>query len=163
MVEEGKYVAIQYTGKFEDGQVFDSNTDGQPFEFQAGSGMVIPGLDNGIMGMNVEEEKDLVITPEEAYGEYDEKLIYTFPIEQVRQQFEPEVGMTIGVQLDNGAQVPALIKDVTDSEIFLDMNHPLAGKTLHFHVAIKDINDEPQYAAEGCSGCSGENDDGCNC
>jgi peptidylprolyl isomerase len=163
MVEEGKYVAIQYTGKFDDGQVFDSSTQEQPFEFKAGSGMVIPGLDNGIMGMKVEEEKDLVIPPEEAYGEYDEKLIYTFPIEEVRQQFEPQVGMTIGVQLDNGAQVPALIKEVTDSEIFLDMNHPLAGKTLHFNIKVMEVNDEPKFApADGCSGCSDESD-GCSC
>ncbi len=91
MVEEGKYVAIQYTGKFDDGQVFDSSTQEQPFEFKAGSGMVIPGLDNGIMGMKVEEEKDLVIPPEEAYGSMTRNSYILFQLKKFVSSLNPRL------------------------------------------------------------------------
>lgn len=161
MVTEGKYVAIHYTGKFDDGQVFDSSLDGAPFEFQAGAGMVIPGLDRAVLGMKIDEEKDIVIAPKEGYGDYDDNLLYAFPLEEVQQQFKPEIGMTIGLQMDNGRQIPAVIKEITDDEIVVDMNHPLAGKTLHFHVKVVNISDEPEYSG-GCDSCGGYSD-GCSC
>lgn len=161
MVTEGKYVAIHYTGKFDDGQVFDSNLDGAPFEFQAGAGMVIPGLDRAVLGMKLDEEKDIVIAPQEGYGDYDDNLLYAFPLEEVQQQFKPEIGMTIGLQMDNGSQIPAVIKEITDDEVVVDMNHPLAGKTLHFHVKVVNISDEPEYSG-GCDSCGGYSD-GCSC
>mgnify|MGYP001064109931 CR=1 FL=1 len=161
MVTEGKYVAIHYTGKFDNGQVFDSSLDGAPFEFQAGAGMVIPGLDRAVLGMKLNEEKDIVIAPEDGYGDYDENLIYAFPLEEVQQQFTPEVGMTIGLQMENGAQIPAIIKEITNDEVIVDMNHPLAGKTLHFHVKVINISDEPVYS-EGCESCGGFSG-GCSC
>ncbi|MGQ9842220.1 MAG: FKBP-type peptidyl-prolyl cis-trans isomerase [Spirochaetota bacterium] len=161
MVTEGKYVAIHYTGKFDDGQVFDSSLDGAPFEFQAGAGMVIPGLDRAVLGMKLDEEKDIVIVPKEGYGDYDDNLLYAFPLEEVQQQFKPEIGMTIGLQMDNGAQIPAVVKEITDDEVVVDMNHPLAGKTLHFHVKVVNISDEPEYSG-GCDACGGYSD-GCSC
>ncbi|HOJ30367.1 MAG TPA: peptidylprolyl isomerase, partial [Spirochaetota bacterium] len=83
------------------------------------------------------------------------------PLEEVQQQFKPEIGMTIGLQMDNGAQIPAVIKEITDDEVVVDMNHPLAGKTLHFHVKVVNISDEPEYSG-GCDSCGGYSD-GCSC
>lgn len=159
MVEEGKFVAIHYTGKLEDGEVFDSYDGDPPFEFLAGSGMVIRGLDQAVIGMKKDEEKDIVIESIEAYGEYNDELIHRIPIDEVKKQFEPQVGMKIGVQMANGQQVPAEITEVTDADIALDANHPLAGKTLHFHVKVVDINDEATYQPEGGCGCDSG---GCN-
>ncbi|HQQ51402.1 MAG TPA: peptidylprolyl isomerase [Spirochaetota bacterium] len=162
MVTEGKYVAIHYTGTFDDGQVFDSSLDGTPFEFQIGAGMVIPGLDKGVVGMKLDEEKDIVVIPEDGYGDYDENLLYAFPLEEVKQQFKPEIGMTIALQMDNGSQIPAVIKEIGNDEVVVDMNHPLAGKTLHFHIKVINISDSPEYSNNGCDGCGGSHE-GCSC
>ena len=163
MVEEGKYVQIHYTGTFDDGEIFDSSINGTPLEFRAGSGMVIPGMDAAVIGMKIEEEKDFNIPPEEAYGEYDENIVYTLPLDDVKSKLNPEVGMTIGIQSENGQHIPALITSVDDESVVIDLNHPLAGKALNFSIKVVAINDEPQLQHD-CSGCSGCSDDtGCGC
>jgi len=161
MVENGKYVQIHYTGKFDDGETFDSSAGGEPLEFKAGSGMVIPGMDTAVIGMNIEEEKEFRIPAEEAYGEHDEKLIYTLPLEDVKARLDPQVGMTIGIQAENGQHIPALITSIDEEGVVIDLNHPLAGKALNFSIKIIAINDEPQLQHD-CSGCSGCSDNGCS-
>ena len=157
MVEQGKFVAIHYTGKLDGGEVFDSCDGNPPFEFQVGAGMVIPGLDDAVVGMALNGEKDIVVTPDFGYGEYNDEMVQSFPIEDIRQQFEPQEGMMVGVQMENGMQVPATITSVTDTEVSIDLNHPLAGKTLYFHVKVVEINDDARYCNEegGCSSCGG--------
>lgn len=154
MIQEGQFAAIHYTGSLDDGQAFDSSFGGQPFEFQVGSGSVIPGLDKAVIGMKVDDEKDVSVEPNEAYGEYDDSLIHSVPKDEMKANFEPAEGMAISVMLESGARVPAFIKEITDSDIIIDLNHPLAGKTLHFHIKIVDINDESKYSGDDCSsGC----------
>jgi len=163
MVKKGDYVLIHYTGYFENGDVFDTSRDGQPFEFQAGSGSVIPGFDNAVMGMNPSEKKDIIIEPSDGYGSYDDSLICRVPTDEFRQSVEPEVGMQIALQLDNGSHMPAEITDVNDENVTLDMNHPLAGKTLKFNIEIIEINSTPKHP-QGCdcsSGCCDHS--GCSC
>lgn len=162
MVEEGKYVAIHYVGKHADGEIFDSCTDNPPFEFQAGAGMVIPGLDDAVIGMKINDEKDIVIEPESGYGEYDEEMVHSIPRSEVGDDFTPEVGMIVGVQMEDGMQIPATVTEITDDEILIDLNHPLAGKTLHFHIKVLEINEEPKYHQE-CSSCDGNHQGGCSC
>lgn len=162
MVQEGNFVAIHYTGRLETGEIFDSCTGEIPFEFEVGAGTVIEGLDKAVRGMEINEEKHIAIPPEEAYGLYNESMIQAIPIEEVRQYFEPQVGMVIGVQLDEGIQVPATIKEVSETAVVLDFNHQLAGKTLYFDIKIMDINDSPKYSS-GCS-CKGDDcDTDCSC
>jgi len=161
MVENNKFVMLHYTGSFDDGEVFDSSIGGQPLEFQVGAGMVIPGLDKAVVGMKIDEEKEIKIEPAEAYGEYDESRKNSYPLADIKQNFEPEVGMTIGIQMENGMQMPAQIAEITDTEVLIDMNHPLAGKTLNFKIQVLEINDEAKLTG-GCS-CSGCDDDsGCD-
>ncbi len=160
MVKDGNYVVVHYTGTFEDGSVFDTSLDRHPLEFKVGEGSVIRGFENAVLGMKIEEEKDVKITPDDAYGVYDDTLIHSFPVETVKEQFEPEKGMTIGVQLENGAQVPAVITDVAEGMVKIDLNHPLAGKTLHFHIKLIEINEARKYGTSCGSGCC---DDGCSC
>ncbi|MCX7678960.1 MAG: peptidylprolyl isomerase [Spirochaetes bacterium] len=162
MVQVGNFVAIHYTGRLDNGEVFDSCTGEVPFEFEVGAGTVIEGLDKAVRGMEINEEKHIVIPPEEAYGLYNDAMVQPIPIEEVRKYFEPKTGMVIGVQLESGVQVPATIKEVSETTVLLDFNHQLAGKTLHFDIKIMDINDEPKYS----SGCLGHGDDcesGCSC
>ncbi|TAL35277.1 MAG: peptidylprolyl isomerase [Spirochaetes bacterium] len=160
MVKENDYVVVHYTGTFEGGEVFDTSADRDPLEFQVGAGSVIPGFEQAVMGMKPEEEKRIILQPGDAYGERDEAMMHAFPLAEVRQQFEPEVGMTIGVATDEGQHMPALITEITDTEVKLDLNHPLAGKTLVFDIKLIEINDAPKYGS-GCDSdsCGG----GCSC
>lgn len=157
MVEEGKYAVIHYKGTFENGEVFDSSMDGDPFEFLVGSGQVIPGFDTAVRDMKINDEKDVYIAADDAYGQYDDSLIYRFPVGQVEGQFTPELGMTIGLQLEDGRQMPATITDISNDTITVDMNHPLAGKNLNFHIKLLEVNDEAKYHYHGCD-CGCEDD-----
>ena len=163
MVEEGKFVAVHYTGSFDNGDVFDTSIDSDPLEFQVGSGSLIPGFENAVIGMKIDDEKDIVLMPEEAYGVYDESLIYGFPLADVKSQFEPEIGMTIGMQLENGQ--PGAGRGFgyrRRSEV--RPQPPARRKTLHFHIKVVDINDEAKYGGGCGGGCnSGCCDPGCSC
>lgn len=141
-VKKGDKVKVEYEGKLEDGTVFDSSEKhGQPLEFQAGIGQVVPGFDNAIVGMEKGEEKEVTIPPDEAYGQPRDELIKDIPRSQLPPEPEPKVGMMLGVGLPNGAQIPARIVEVTAETVKLDLNHPLAGKTLKFKIKVVDISE----------------------
>jgi FKBP-type peptidyl-prolyl cis-trans isomerase 2 len=138
-VKKGDKIKVEYTGSFENGEVFDaSEKHGQPLEFEAGKGMVVPGFDAAVIGMNVDEEKEFTLKPDEAYGVPNEKAVQKVP----KDKFPPEAkeGMMIGVPLPSGQQIPAKITKIDDKKITIDMNHPLAGKTLVFKIKIVSIN-----------------------
>jgi peptidylprolyl isomerase len=164
MVEKGKYVQIQYTGMFDNGEIFDSNVGQEALEFLVGSGSVINGLDQGVVGMKIEDEKDITVKPEEGYGDYNDAFILTLPLAEMKTNFNPEPGMIISIQMENGGLIPARITEVNDADVILDLNHPLAGKTLHFKVKIVAINDAAQME-DRCGSCSDGScsDDSCCC
>lgn len=164
VVEDGKFVQIQYTGTFENGEVFDSNVGHEPLEFQVGSGSIIVGLDRAVVGMNIEDEKKITIKPEDAYGDYNNEFVLTVPLAEMQSNFNPEPGMVISIQMENGNLIPARITEVSGETVILDLNHPLAGKTLNFAVKILAINDEAQLDS-GCSCCEDDScsNDGCSC
>ncbi len=142
VVEKGSKVKVEYTGTLEDGTVFDSTErqGGQPLEFEAGSSQLIKGFDEGVMGMKVGEEKEIVIPPAEAYGEPNDQLHKKVPREQLPKDQEPQVDMVLAVGTPDGQQFPARIIAVDEKEVTIDLNHPLAGKTLKFKVKIVEIN-----------------------
>ncbi len=164
---EGKYVQIYYTGTFDNGDVFDTTAGKTPLEFQVGTGKMMPGLDNAVVGMKIDEEKDIVLQPDEAYGQYDESRKQAVPKTNFPEDLTPEIGMPIAVQTANGQHIPARIVEIGDDDVTLDLNHPLAGKVLHFNLKIIAINDEPQLQ-QGCDcdcsddGCSSSSE-GCGC
>ncbi len=138
VVEKNNTIKVEYTGSFEDGEVFDaSEKHGQPLEFEAGEGMVVPGFDNAVIGMDVGEEKEVTLKPEEAYGMPTDEAIQKVPKDKFPA--EAEEGMMIGVPLPNGQQIPAKIAKIDDKEVTIDMNHPMAGKTLVFKIKIVSI------------------------
>lgn len=140
-VEKGNKVKIEYEGKLEDGTVFDSSKNhGKPLEFEAGSGQLIKGFNDAVIGMKVGEEKDITLKPEEAYGEPKQEMVQKIPKEQLPKDQEPKVGMMLMVGLPNGQQMPAKIIEIGDADITLDVNHPLAGKTLNFNIKVVEIN-----------------------
>jgi len=140
IVKKGNKVKVDYTGTFDDGVVFDaSEKHGQPLEFEVGTGQVIKGFDDAVLGMKKGEEKKIVISAAEAYGEVRRELHKKVPRAQLPQDQEPKVGMILAVGLPNGQQFPARIVEVTKEDVTIDLNHPLAGKTLHFKIKVAEI------------------------
>jgi len=138
IVKKGDKIKVDYSGSFEDGEVFDaSEKHGAPLEFEAGAGMVVPGFDAAVIGMEVGEEKTVTLKPQEAYGEPHPQAVQKVPKDKFPT--EAKVGMMIGVPLPNGQQMPAKIVEITDSEVSIDMNHPMAGKTLVFKIKVVSI------------------------
>lgn len=139
-VKKGNKVKVHYTGTFDDGTVFDdSQKHGQPLEFEVGSGQVIKGFDDAVAGMKKGQERDITLRPTEAYGEVKDELKKKVPRAQLPQDQEPKVGMILAVGLPNGMQLPARIVDVTKDTVTIDLNHPLAGKTLHFKLKLLEV------------------------
>ncbi len=136
-VKTGDQIAVDYWGTLDDGTQFDSSEGKQPLEFEAGAGQMIKGFDDAVIEMKVGEEKTVKISPAEAYGEYDQTALVVVPIEQLQQSGieDPQVGQTLYI----GGQ-PVKITKVTETEVTIDANHPLAGKTLTFRIKLVSIN-----------------------
>ena len=141
VVKQGDKVKVEYTGTFEDGTVFDSSEKhGEPLEFESGAKQVIKGFDDAIMGMDVNEEKEVTIQPEDAYGHPNPALVQEVPKEQIPIKEELKAGMVLGVTLPTGEQIPAKIAEVNEKTVKMDLNHPLAGKVLKFKFKVVSIN-----------------------
>jgi FKBP-type peptidyl-prolyl cis-trans isomerase 2 len=138
-VESGLKVFLDYEGRFEDGEVFDSSSSDSPLEFIAGTGQVIPGFDNAVLGMEEGDEKEFEIEPKDGYGEMNEELKKEIPKSALPQDKAPEVGMTLVMNAPNGQQIPAKIAEVTDEGVIIDLNHPLAGKKLIFKIKVVKV------------------------
>ncbi|MEK6949811.1 MAG: peptidylprolyl isomerase [Nanoarchaeota archaeon] len=139
-VESGNTVKVEYTGSFENGTIFDSSEiHGQPLEFQAGSGQMIKGFDQAVIGMKVGEEKTITLSQEDAYGSRNPELIAAIPKEELPEGKPVKPGMMILVGSQNGQQIPALITEVNENNFTIDLNHPLSGKALVFKIKVVDI------------------------
>ena len=138
-VKKGDKIKVDYTGSLEDGSVFDTSEGKQPLEFEAGVGMVIKGFDDAVIGMKVGEEKEVKIPVDQAYGQPNPEMIKKFPRAQLPAEPKPEVGMMIAVGTPDGQKFPAKIAEVSDTEVSLDLNHPLAGKALKFKLKLVEI------------------------
>jgi len=139
-VTDGNTVKIHYRGTFNDGTQFDSSYDrGEPIEFTVGAGMMIEGFEAGVLGMAQGEKKSLTLEPDQAYGQINEAAIQTVPREQFPPEFEFKEGATLQGQDPNGQPFLATITGLTDDTVTLDMNHPMAGKTLNFDVEVIEI------------------------
>ena len=130
----GDTVSIHYTGRLYDGTIFDSSTGDQPLEFTIGTGMVIPGFEQGALGMETGDKKTIEILPADAYGEYSLDYVRVIPRGEINIGAEPKVGMELELRGPNGESIAITIIDVNDETIALDANHPLAGKTLIFDI-----------------------------
>ena len=135
----GDKVKVHYTGFLEDGSVFDSSLEGEPFEFTLSEGKVIKGFEDAIIGMNEGETKTISIPPEDAYGPYRNDLIITINRSEISLGFEPIVNMPLQLHSPEGKVFNVVIKSVTEDTIELDANHPLAGKRLLFEIKLLKI------------------------
>lgn len=138
MVKAGDTVRVHYRGTLTDGTLFDSSEGRDPLEFQAGSRMVIKGFDDGVMGMQIGEKKTIHIPVDEAYGEANPDMVFPFNRSEIPADIPLQVGETL--HMHNGQQtVPVIIREVTETTVLLDANHPLAGQALNFDLELIEI------------------------
>jgi peptidylprolyl isomerase len=148
-VKNGDFVQLHYTGSLEDGTVFDSSEGRSPLEFQVGGGGIIQGFNDAVLGMNLEEEKKVVLPPEQAYGEVRDDLKREFPASML-EGHQVEVGQQLRFSSPQGP-VSGTVLDIQAEKFVVDFNHPLAGQTLNFQIKIVGISDTPVQPQGGCS------------
>ena len=137
-IKKGDKVKVHYTGTLDDGTVFDSSDGREPLEFEVGSDQLIKGFDEGVLGMEVGDEKNVHIKAIDAYGDQNPNLVKKIPRAALPKDKEPEVGMMLGIKTPNG-DFPAQIVNVDAKEVTVDLNHPLAGKALTFKIKIVEV------------------------
>ena len=137
--KQGDRVKVHYTGRLDDGTVFDTSEGNEPLSFVVGDGEVIPGFEHAVLGMRVGESKEVTIEANQAYGERNDALAQTVDRDKINLGVEPEQGMSIEMHTPDGTVIPLLITDVSETTVTLDANHPLAGQQLLFTVELVEI------------------------
>jgi FKBP-type peptidyl-prolyl cis-trans isomerase SlyD len=137
-VDDGQVVSMDYVLKV-DGKVVDSSEAGNPLQFIQGMGHIIPGLEHELYDMKIGENKKVVVHPKDGYGEVDAEAFMDVP----RDSFPTDVPLEKGTELElreqSGHTMLARIETISDENIRLNMNHPLAGKDLHFDIKIAGL------------------------
>ncbi|WP_243372037.1 peptidylprolyl isomerase [Geotalea sp. SG265] len=144
--KKGDRVKVHYTGKLDDGSVFDSSECGDsdcdcsaPLQFTVGAGEVIPGFDQAVEGMAINETRSVHIPVAEAYGERIEEMVAQVPRSELPADMVPEVGQQLEVTQEDGNAFQVVITEVTDNQVTIDANHPLAGRDLNFDIRLVEI------------------------
>ena len=139
-IEENKVVQIHYTLKNDDGHVLDTSEGQDPLTYMHAEGAIIPGLFKAVTGKEVGEKVSVVVEPDEGYGEQDESMVQKVPREAFKGMDDLAVGVKVQAESGQGIQI-ATVTEIMDEEVTIDLNHPLAGVTLHFDVEIADIRE----------------------
>jgi FKBP-type peptidyl-prolyl cis-trans isomerase 2 len=136
MIKEGSKVKVHYTGRFEDNSVFDTSVETSPLEFVVGEGRLIPGFENGVIGLNEGETKTIELSPEDAYGNVREELFSEVPRENLPEGVE--VGQMLQAQTEQGP-INVTVTQINETTAIVDANHPLAGKKLIFDLEVVEV------------------------
>ncbi len=138
-VKSGDTVRVHYTGTLTDGQTFDSSEGRDPLEFTVGTGQIIPGLDSAVEGMAVGDKKTVEVPVDQAYGQPDPNAQQAVPRSDIPEDIPLDLGTQLQVQTPQGQVMPVTVVEVTEEQVVLDANHPLAGKDLTFAIELVDI------------------------
>jgi peptidylprolyl isomerase len=136
--KHGDTVRVHYRGELQDGSVFDAS-DGEPLQFTIGGGQVMPGFEEAVLGMNPGDSKTAELPAEKAFGPYQEDMVAVLDKSQFIGDEEPEVGQRLQIPQPDGPPVDVTVTGVTESEVTVDANHPLAGEDLTFDIELIDI------------------------
>jgi FKBP-type peptidyl-prolyl cis-trans isomerase SlyD len=139
-IEENKVVQMHYTLKNDAQEVLDTSEGKDPLTYLHAEGSIIPGLFKAITGKKVGEKVSVVVKPEEGYGDQDTSMVQKVPKEAFKGMDDLSVGIKVQAETDQGIQI-ATVTDIQEEEVTIDLNHPLAGETLHFDVEITDIRE----------------------
>ena len=140
-VKDKDTIKVHYTGKLtETGEVFDSSLEREPLEFTLGQGMLIPGFEEGVIDMEVNEKKSVAIPMEKGYGTIQDELFHKVGLDQLPKEITPQVGMGLISKNPDGTEYQLRVSEVNEDHIIVDANHPLAGKHLTFDIEVLEIN-----------------------
>ncbi len=137
--KQGDTVKVHYTGKLQNGEIFDSSIGSDPLEFTIGNKELIEGFESGVLGMEIGVKKTITIPPEEAYGSRNEELVADVDRAKLPDHINAEIGQALQITQPNGKTINVVMTEVTDDTVKLDANHPLAGKTLTFEIELVEI------------------------
>ncbi|NIS68238.1 MAG: peptidylprolyl isomerase [Proteobacteria bacterium] len=137
--KHGDTVKVHYTGKLEDGTVFDSSEDREPLQFTIGEGKIIPGFERAVVGMSPGESKNEKVPADHAFGPYREEMILEVDRQRIPADVKLEVGKRLQFRLANDQATQALVTDVSESKVTLDANHPLARTDVIFNIRLLEI------------------------
>jgi peptidylprolyl isomerase len=156
-IKAGDTISVNYTGRFENGEVFDSSEGREPLKFTVGAGQLIAGFDKAVVGLKTGDKTTVTLAPEEGYGEHRPEMIIEVPKENVPENMEVSVGQRLHLRDQQGRPVPAEVIEITETAIRLDANHPMAGKTLIFDIEVVEtgLEPEPAHCGDGSNGCEG--------
>jgi peptidylprolyl isomerase len=135
----GDTVTVHYTGRLDDGTVFDSSEGREPLQFSIGSGNLIPGFEQAVVGMAPGESKTETIPAEQAYGPYYQERVLVVEREQMPAEMPVDIGLQLQIRQQGGQTIPVVVTDVSGSQVTLDANHPLAGEDLIFDIQLVSI------------------------
>lgn len=135
----GDKVKVHYTGKLGDGTVFDTSDGREPLEFTIGSGEVIPGFEQAVVGMNPGEQLSSDVAAEDAYGERRDDLVFALEREQLPEELDLEVGQRLQLRQQDGNTFQVTVADLDEQSVTVDANHPLAGRELTFEIELVEI------------------------
>jgi len=132
-------VSLEYRLHLGDGKVVDASEPGQPLAYMHGRGQIVPGLEGQLEGLSAGDAKQVVVVPAQGYGEHDPRGLQEVP----RSMFPPDAplqaGLSISAQTAEGDVIPITVREVKGDSVVVDLNHPLAGKTLHFDVTVREV------------------------
>lgn len=137
--QSGDTVSVHYSGRLSDGTVFDSSEGREPLTFTVGSGQVIPGFDEGVVGMAPGETRTVDIPADQAYGAYQDGLSVQVDRSQFPDGVTPEVGQQFEVGQSDGSNIVVTVTEISPTTVTLDANHPLAGEDLTFDIELVDV------------------------
>lgn len=153
-VENGDFVAVVYEGMLDNGEIFESSSDTGPLEFQIGDNSVLPGFEQAISGMEIDENKTIRLPPDEAYGPRQEDLVHTIARQTLSKDIVPSPGMILGMTIERQGQkhkIPAMVTEMEGDTITIDFNHPLAGQALTYKITLKKITKANQAGSSQTS------------
>ena len=139
VISENTRVTLNFALSLEDGSMVDSNFDQTPVTFSVGDGSLLPGFERALFGLKAGDEAEFTIPPEQGFGQPNEHNIQVVK----RDQFEPEITLEVGMMFSfadaAGGELPGVVTDFDGEAVTVDFNHPLAGRSLVFRVAIHDV------------------------
>lgn len=137
--KQGDTVLIDYTVRTTDGSVVGGTEENGPQELKIGGGEIFPEIETALDGMDVGSEQTVTVTADNAFGQRREDMVIQIPLEQLPPDSQPQPGMTLSAQQQDGSTVNLTITAVEEQSITADGNHPLAGQDLHFGLTLREI------------------------
>ena len=139
LAKNGDKVKVHFTGKLENGKIFDTSKDSKPLEFTIGAGEMMPGFEKGIIGMTTGDTRTFTVLPEEAYGSRRVELVATVEKSHFPPDITPTIGQPLQITTPDGEVLDLVITSIDGDMVTIDANHPLAGESLLFEVELVEI------------------------